>query len=44
MFISSHMVAEPVFFHGNTVVCFGEPSETEGGNVGCGTASKSSNC
>ena len=28
--ISSHMVAEPVFVHGNTVAGFGEPPETDG--------------
>ena len=39
VFISSHMVAEPVSVHGNTVTCFGEPSETDRGSVGCGTTS-----
>ena len=29
---------------GNTVTCFGEPSETDGGSVGYGTTGKSSNC
>ena len=29
VFISSHMVAELVFIHGNTVTCFGEPPETD---------------
>ena len=43
MSISSHMVTEPVFVHGNTVTWFGEPSGTDGGSVGCGTTSKSSN-
>ena len=33
-----------LFVHGKTVTCFGEPSETDGGGVGCGTRSKSSKC
>ena len=33
VFISSHMVPELLFVHGNIVTCFGEPSETDGGSV-----------
>ena len=32
VFISSHLVAEHVFVHGNTFICFGEPSETDRGS------------
>ena len=35
--ISSRMVAEPVFDHGSTIGCVGEPSEADGGSVGDGT-------
>ena len=31
MSFSSHMGAEPVFVHGNTVTCFEESFETDGG-------------
>ena len=34
---SSRMVAEPVFDHGSTICCVGEPSEADGGSVGYGT-------
>ena len=34
MALENLFVAEPVFVHGNTVICFGKPSETDGGSVG----------
>ena len=39
--LSSHMVAELVFIHGSSVDCVGEPSETDGESVGCGTTCSS---
>ena len=41
VFISSHVVAELVFIHGSSVDCVGEPSETDGESVGCGTTCSS---
>ena len=43
VFISSLMVAEPVLIHGSAIECVGDPSETGGESVGCGT-SCSSDC